>query len=34
MTLGQGGKERFNETWSMKNIATQSDALHTPNYQK
>jgi hypothetical protein len=34
MTLGQEEKRRFNESWSMKNITTQIDALHAPNYQE
>jgi hypothetical protein len=32
--LDKEEKRRFNEVWWMKNIATQSDAFHTPNYQE
>jgi hypothetical protein len=32
--LDKEEKRKFNETWSMKNIATQNDALHAPNYQE
>jgi hypothetical protein len=32
--LDKEKKRRFNEAWSMKNIAIQSDALHAPNYQE
>jgi len=32
--LDKEEKRRFNEVWLMKNIATQSDALHTPDNQR